>query len=213
MRTLGLILTGLAPVLCVVMPAWAELQPTTLSFAVTRNGERIGTSTVRVRHDGDELVADVDSRVEVKIAFVTVYRFEQSETERWRDGQLVAMTAATDDNGTPHRVSAARSGGKLLVNADGKTSELDPGLMPVSPWNAALVRKTMALDIKSGHVIPVSVIDRGEEQLTLRGRRLTAHHYSIRTSFPQDVWYDQNRRLVQVELSGSDGSTIRYQPG
>ena len=213
MPTLALVLAGLVLVLLGGAPTRAELQPTTLSFAVMRNGERIGTSTVRVRHDGDETVADVSSRVEVKIAFLTVYRFEQSETERWRDGQLVAMTSSTDDNGTPHRVSATRSGGKLMVNADGKTSEVDGGLMPVSPWNAALVRKTMALDIQNGRVIPVAVTDHGEEQLTLHGRALTTHHYSIRTSFPQDVWYDQNRRLVQVELSGSDGSTIRYQPG
>ena len=71
----------------------------------------------------------------------------------------------------------------------------------------------MALSTQDGSVTPVSVTDHGEEQLVLQGRPLTAHHYSIKTNIPQEVWYDRHRRLVQVELHGSDGSTIRYQLG
>ena len=69
------------------------------------------------------------------------------------------------------------------------------------------------LDPQHGRLTSVAVTDHGEEQLVLQGRPLTAHHYSIRTSFPQELWYDQHRRLVQVELNGSDGSKIEYQPG
>ena len=47
----------------------------------------------------------------------------------------------------------------------------------------------------------------------LQGCATAAQHYSIKTSFPQDVWYDDARQLVKVELKVSDGSTIRYQPG
>ena len=45
----------------------------------------------------------------------------------------------------------------------------------------------------------------------IQGKQRPAHHYEIVTSFPQEVWYDDNDQLVQVELKGSDGSTIRYQ--
>jgi hypothetical protein len=123
------------------------------------------------------------------------------------------MTSLTRDNGTTHRVTATRKGDRLLVDGDGRTSAVDPGLMPYNPWNAALLHTRMALNIKDGSVTPVSVTDRGEERVMLQGRAMTAHHYSIRTTFPQDVWYDRQHRLVQVELHGSDGSTIRYQLG
>ena len=46
-----------------------------------------------------------------------------------------------------------------------------------------------------------------------KGRPLTAHHYSIHTTFPQEVWYDDRQQLVKVALRGSDGSRIEYQPG
>ena len=69
----------------------------------------------------------------------------------------------------------------------------------------------MAFDPKDGTVQPLKVVDRGEEKVVIQGKARPAHHYEIVTTYPQDVWYDDNRQLVQVELKGSDGSTIRYQ--
>lgn len=193
--------------------AAGEPNATTLNFAVMRNGDRIGTSTVRLSRNGRETMAEVVTHIEVKIAHVTVYRYHQSETERWADGKLLALTSFTDDNGKAHRVAAMSRGNALLVEADGKASEVDPTVIPVSLWNASLVRKTKALNPQDGSITQVSVVDHGPEQLVLQGRTTTAHHYSIKTSFPQDVWYDERLQLVKVELRGSDGSRIRYQPG
>jgi hypothetical protein len=193
--------------------AQAGMEDTTLNYAVTRNGDRIGTTSVRLQRDGRNLVADIATQVQVKFASITVYRFEQRETERWTDGTLAALQAVTDDNGTVHRVSATRNGDRLSVNANGKVSEVDATIVPASLWNAQLVQKTMALNSRDGSVMPISVIDHGKEQLVLQGRPLTAHHYSIKTNVPQDVWYGEDYRLLKVELRGSDGSKIQYQPG
>jgi hypothetical protein len=215
MRTFSLVWRSLVFVAPIVLAAAAQagVDDTILNFAVTRNGDRIGTTTVRLQRDGPDTVAEIATRVQVKIAMITVYRFEQRETERWSDGKLVGLHSVTDDNGTLHKVSAARSGDRLSVNADGKVSEVDPAVVPASLWNASLIKKTMALNSQDGSIVPVSVIDHGTEQLVLQGRATTAHHYSIKTNFPQDVWYDEQHRLLKVELRGSDGSKIQYQPG
>jgi hypothetical protein len=212
---LGALFIGLTTSFATAAPAEpaAQAQPdTTLNFAVMRNGTQIGNSTIRLRRDGEETVAEVVTHIQVKIAYVTVYRFDQNQTERWADGNLVALTSITDDNGTPHKVLVKRKGNTLLVEADGKASEVDPTLTPVRLWNPSLVQKKLALNPQDGTVTPVSVVDHGEEKLVLEGRPTTAHHYSINTSFPQEVWYDEQNRLVKVKLRGSDGSTIHYQP-
>jgi hypothetical protein len=188
--------------------AYADSRVTTLNFAVTRNGDQIGSTTVKLQRNGDQTIAETATNVQVKIAFITVYRYEQRLTERWVGGKLDALSAVTDDNGSMHKVSAARSGDKLSVNADGKVSQVDPAMIPANLWNVSLVRTTAALDPKDGSVTPVSVVDRGREQLVVQGRALTAHRYSIKTTIPQEVWYDEEQRLVKVELHGSDGSTI-----
>jgi len=215
MRALFVVLGALIAAPAMASSAAAETEPAakTLNFTVMRNGEPIGTSTMRLSRDGGETVADIVTHIQVKIAYITVYRYDQSETERWVDGKLVAMNSLTDDNGTVHKVSATRSGEVLSVEADGKVAEVDPSLIPVSLWNASLLRTTIAINPQDGQLTPVSVVDHGEEPLVLQGRSTTAHHYSIKTSFPQDVWYDQQHQLLKVELRGSDGSRIQYQPG
>jgi hypothetical protein len=180
----------------------------TLNFAVTRNGEQIGSTTVRLRRDGDQTIAETTTAIEVKIAFVTVYRYDQQLIEHWVGGRLAALSAVTDDNGTVHRVSATRHGDTLSVNADGRVNQVDTAVVPASLWNTALLRMTAALNTKDGSVMPLSVIDRGKERLVVQGRALTAHRYSIRTTIPQEVWYDEQQRLLKIELRGSDGSTI-----
>jgi uncharacterized Zn-binding protein involved in type VI secretion len=188
--------------------ARADGTVTTLNFAVTRNGDQIGSTTVKLQRNGDQTIAETETNVQVKIAFITVYRYEQRLTERWVGGKLTALSAVTDDNGSIHRVSATRAGDKLSVNADGKVSQVDPAMVPANLWNASLVRTSAALDPKDGSVTPVSVVDRGREQLIVQGRALTAHRYSIKTTIPQEVWYDEQQHLLKVELRGSDGSTI-----
>jgi hypothetical protein len=194
-------------------PVRAEPAATTLNFAVMRNGAPIGSSVVKVHLDGGETVAQTTTHIQVKFAMLTVYRFDQTVTERWAAGKLVALNSLTDNNGTVHKVSAASRGGTLAVDSDGKRSDVDPTLIPANLWDASLLHKTRALDPENGRIMSVSVVDRGEEQLVLQGRPMTAHHYSIDTAFPQDVWYDQRQLLVQVELHVGDGSRILYRRG
>jgi hypothetical protein len=216
LRTILVVSAILASAATAAEPATQAQPPTpnetTLNFAVLRNGAQIGTSTMRVRRDGDETVAETVTRIQVKIAFVTVYRFDQSQTERWADGNLVAFTSVTDDNGTTHKITAERKGDTLSVETGGKTSEVDPTVIPASLWNAALARQRVALDPRDGSVTPVSVVDHGEEKLVLDGRPTTARHYSISTGTgtPEDVWFDEQNRLAKVELRGRDGSKIEY---
>src|SRR5690348_1747258 len=99
----SLVLTSTSPGLPAAEP---EADTVTLSFAVMRNGDQIGTSTTRLRRDGARTIAEIATHIAVKLAYITVYRYDQTEIEHWVDGYLVAMTAHTDDNGTIHKVSA-----------------------------------------------------------------------------------------------------------
>jgi len=191
----------------------AEPMAETLRFAVMRDGQQIGTNTIELRRNGSETTVQMMTQVQVKIAFVTVYRFEQTETERWVGGKLMALSAVTNDNGTRHRVKATRTNDRLTIEADGKTTEVAGNTIPASLWNPLLLEKTVAFNPQDGTMMPIAVTDRGVDQLVVQGRAKRTRHYVINSTFPQDVWYDDARQLVKVELKVSDGSTIRYQPG
>jgi uncharacterized protein DUF6134 len=208
MRAVLLSLAGLTALAAIESAAAAE----TIRFAIMRDGQPIGSNTIELQRNGAETTVRMITRIQVKIALMTVYRFDQTETERWVDGRLVGLESATDDNGTPHRVTATSSNGKITVNADGKVSQIAGTTIPASYWNPALLGKSVALNPQDGAIVPVAVTDRGEDHVVVQGRAKRARHYVIRTTFPQDVWYDDDRQLVKVELKASDGSTIRYQP-
>ena len=182
-----------------------------MNFAVMRNGEQIGTNRIRIGRDGADTTVQNDTHVAVGLGMLTLYRYDQNETERWADGRLVSLNAKTDDNGTEHSTTAKAKDGKLVVRVDDKLSEAPPTAFPLSLWNAEVLGSGVALDPKDGSVQPMKVIDRGQEKLRIQGKERPVHHYAIVTTFQQEVWYDDNNQLVQVELKGSDGSTIRYQ--
>jgi len=201
----------LASTALLAVSARADPDRKTMKFAVMRNDSQIGTNTITVARNGQDTTVQIATHVEVKIAYITVYRFDQTDTEQWSDGHLLTMNATTDDNGTVHRTNANCSDGKVVVDGDGQIRRLAANIIPVSLWNPVLLAQNVALDPQGGAPVPVSVIDRGEENLVLQGHAHHAHHYVLMTTFPQDLWYDENQRLVKVELKGSDGSTIRYQ--
>jgi len=194
------------------LTAVAATEPATtdMRFTVLRNGDPIGTVAMQVRRDGSDMVAQTKVHIRVKLGFVPLYRFDQTQTEHWAGGHFVSLSAETDDNGTSHEVSAKAGHDGVSVDADGETTKLAPTIIPDSLWNPALLSQKTALNPQDGSVLKLHAIDRGEDQLDLSDHPVKAHHYSIEGTQPQDVWYDSDHRLVKMEMRGLDGSKIEY---
>jgi hypothetical protein len=189
-------------------PAAAE----TMRFTITRNGDPIGIHTIEINHAGSETTVNITTDLAVTVLFITAYRLRQRESERWTNGHLVALNSTTDNNGTRHKLAVMMKGSNLQLNADGKVSSLDKDIVPSSLWNPEFLHHSMVLDTQDGQVNPVSVDDKGLEQLAIGTRTVSAHHYAIKSRYSEDVWYDERGRLVQVKIIGSDGSIILYEP-
>src|ERR1700722_8165937 len=78
--------------------AHAESAAETMKFAVTRDDAPIGTNTIDVMRKGAETSVQIVTHVAVGVAFFTLYKFDQTESELWTNGRLLAMNATTDDN-------------------------------------------------------------------------------------------------------------------
>lgn len=192
--------------------AQAETAPLSTRFAVMRGDTQIGTNTIELSHNGEQTLVRIATHVEVKIAFVTLYRFDQTETEQWSDGRLQSLSSWTDDNGKIHRVMAHSLQGKLVVDGDGQLHSEDAAILPISLWSRPFPEHGVGLDPEVGSIVPISVTDKGEDDMVVAGRSEYAHHFVIKTTFSQDVWYDKRGRLIRVKVQARDGSTIRYEP-
>ena len=185
----------------------------TYRFAITRNGDQIGTHSIDLNRTGAETTVSIATDLTVKVLLVTAYRFQHAASEHWVGGRLIALNSTTDDNGTRHRVSVVMKTSGLEVEADGKAAaRLDRNIQPASLWNAEVLRRPVMLDTRDGQVVPLSVVDLGSEDLKIDARTFKTHHYTMKSKYSQDVWYDEQQHLVQVKLLGPDGSVIMYKP-
>src|ERR1700693_1417137 len=147
-----------------VTPVHADPNTASIDFAVMRNGAQIGINHIKVGRDGAETTVENHTHVAVNVGFLTLYKYDQTETERWADGRFVAMNSRTDDNGTEHSASAKARDGKIVIHGDDKVSEAPPTAVPLSLWNPSVVETDLAFDPKDGTVQPMKVLDRGEEK-------------------------------------------------
>ena len=184
----------------------------TIRFAIMRNGDQIGTHSLEINRGPREITVNSATELTVKVLFVTAYHLQQTGSERWVAGKLVAFTSETDDNGTHHKLSVALKPAGLEVAADGKTSMVDKNLIPATLWNPEMMKRTSVIDPQDGQIVPITVTDAGPEELTFDARTVKARHFTIKGKFSQDVWYDERGRLVQSSLVAPDNSVILYKP-
>jgi hypothetical protein len=195
-----------------VVPAQTGPQVDKMRFTITRNDEPIGTQAIEINRAGAETSVSVATDLSVKVMFITAYRFEQTEKERWVNGKLVGLTSATNANGERHEVQVTANATGLDVKADGKVSRVDQNIMPASFWNPELLARPTLLDTQAGKTAPLTVRDNGMEDLKIKTQVVKARHYTVSSMFSQDLWYDSQARLVQSKMVASDGSVIMYRP-
>lgn len=182
-----------------------------LVYKVYRGGDLIGRHKVEFENEENgTLKVEIETDVKVKLAFVTVYRFDHEGKEYWRDGKLVGYRSKTNDDGK--RKFLQLSGSAQSVTADGSAGrfEFAQPVMPASLWNMATVEQTQVMNTLDGHMMAVSVMRVGEETIRARGRDIQATHYVMSGELEREMWYAYNR-LVHLRFKGSDGSTIDYE--
>lgn len=134
-------------------PAAADTR--TLTFDVKRDGASIGTHRVSIGTIGARTDVAIEIDLEVRFAFLTLYRYTHRARETWIGTDLVALDATTDDNGTPTRVAARAVPGGLAVEGSGGSYVAPAGTFPTSYWLREKVRQTRLLDTQSGKIVSV----------------------------------------------------------
>lgn len=181
-----------------------------LYFDVWRNGSLIGSHRIDFRQDGADLVVDISIRLAVDFAYVTVFRYEHRNEERWRDGRLIAMTSSTNDDGKAEHVRLAATPDGLAVDGSVFTGTLPADLLPTTYWRVESIRQRRLVSSQDGRPMDVTVTDAGLDTVLSEGRVVPASRYLMRGDLDLDLWYDANGEWVKLTFVASDGSTIDY---
>ena len=182
-----------------------------LVYDVLRRGDDIGTLTLDFRPSGEGSLV-VRTRMEIAVSWlsITVFRFRHDAEELWRDGRLVALSSRTNDDGRKRRVELRREGERLRGTYNGKARDLPGDLLPASLWHPGTILQSALLDPIKGRSREIDVRDRGEEKITVDGRAVVTHHYSITGQIKRELWYGPDGHLLQVRFPAEDGSEITF---
>jgi hypothetical protein len=205
---LGLLLPGAAKA---AVPVPDGFPPAgTITYDVWREGSKIGTHSVDFLRDGDKLTVRTKIRIEVKLLFITIYRFEHDAQEDWVAGKLMRFAAKTDDNGTDRDVLLERTGEELRGHYNAEQAMLPGDIIPGSLWNPATVDQSQLIEPTKGRAKAVTIIDRGMETVQVGSQSIEAHHYSITGDLRREVWYGPDGEVVQAGYRVKDGSLLTF---
>ena len=204
---------GVAMAGALARAACAGQVPPDLAFDVLRKGSKIGLHTVRFA--GTDAAERVTSHVElaVKMAFVTVYRYEQTGEDEWQAGVLVRTRIRTTDAGKDFLVEAEAEQGKLMVSGPAGVYAASLGSMTdLNFWNEGITRQARLIDSQHGELIQIAVQPDATETIPVLGRMVEARRFAMTGTKGRSgtVWYDQGGRLVKATVV-TRGETLDYE--
>jgi hypothetical protein len=185
-----------------------------LNFTVYRDDAPIGHHIFNFRPKGDKLEVEIDVDLEIKLMFITAFKFTHVASEVWENGRLLWMESETDDDGDPYKLKVWRLGEGMLVEVNGER-KLAPGdILPSNLWNRAILTEDKVLHPFMGRVLPLKVIPLGTRDIELgNDKSIPAEGFKIDGGgvFQRELWYSPDGRLVEVGFDApEDGSRIMY---
>jgi len=180
-----------------------------IPFDIRRGDSVIGRHTVRFSGDASRLTAEIAIDIEVKAAFITVYRYTHRNTEVWADGRLQSLDTRTDDNGDALSVTGRATADGFRVEGSQGVVVAPADIMPTSYWNAATVERDLLLDTQKGNLREVSIRPAAREPVAAAGRTVPATRYEVTGDLDLDVWYSDPGQWVKLHFEAR-GATIDY---
>jgi len=191
----------------------AATVPADLQLNVYRKGSQIGTHVIRFSQTGGTLKVATQVDLRVKVAFVTVYRYQQTSNDDWESDRLVRTRIRTNDDGKDTLVQAETRDGQLAVQGPAGSYATQLGAMTdISFWNEAITRGPALVDSQTAELIKIQIEAGTRERIVVRGQSIDARRFSMVGTKGRsgNVWYDDAGSLVRAIVI-TRGETLGYE--
>jgi hypothetical protein len=209
-RTLALV------ALLLTAPAFATEAPLPEDrhFRVFLDDREVGDHRFAFAREGDAVSVHSVADFRVRIAFVTVYRYEHEARERWVDGCLVGLESTTNDNGTDHRVEASWHDGVFSVETNrGQRSVQTDCPWTFAYWDPEIRTRDELFNAQTGDRSDVAFTSLGERSLEVGGETRPTQAWQLDAEKLDIVLYYSTRgRWLGLDSTLENGRTLRYRP-
>jgi len=160
----------------------------------------IGTHTLNFACEGGDLIVETKVDVKVKILFVTAYQRQAHYREVWRDDQLIAYEARTNDGGDHYVTTARIDGDQMVVDGVEKGVRVPLDAISSHPWNVDAVDRKVLFGQRDGRIHEVSVEAAGEEVVTIGDKTINAKKYVVSGDLERELFYSPDGTWLQWRL-------------
>jgi hypothetical protein len=181
------------------------------NFTVYLDDDPVGHHRFTLNESRQRKRLQSEARFSVKLLMIEAYRYQHKAQESWDGDCLSRIEAETDDNGEQSSLSGLIRGGRFELN-HGRFSETLPGcIMTFAYWNPLILEQSRLLNPQTGDFTPVTVSSRGEEPVTVRGKKVNATHYHLDArKFQIDLWYSDGKEWVALDSALDNGRLLHY---
>ncbi len=177
---------------------------TRLNFQALWKNMPVGSYTfvITPSADGSGMTVSHAFLIRVKVAFVTMFRYEHRVEEVWRAGRLHELTAETQDaDGTIH-VRAERAGRAIAIEGpNGRGTAPSTILTTTCAWHPAFIAQNRVLDVSDGGIVALAVNASDAASLAIEGDEIETQHYAFTSPYlAGELWYRPGSTLVRAEI-------------
>ncbi len=160
----------------------------------------IGNHTLTFHCEGENLIVETDVKVDVKLLFLTVYQRRARYREVWRQDQLIAYDAWTDEAGDEYVTKARLENDQMIIHGVKPGVAVPADTVSSHPWNGNVVDRGLLFGMKDGRLLRVDVEPAGEEVITIGDEAINAKKYIVRGDIERELWYDQSGKWLRWRL-------------
>jgi hypothetical protein len=187
----------------------APASPGRVEFEVLRNGQPFGKQSVTVSRANGELVADSHADLKADFGPVTVFRYQQTCRETWRDGGLANLSCSTTKNGQRTKVEGSRETSGLRVSTGKSQIDFPAAALPTAWWTKPPLAAYDMINTETGQRLSVRVTHIGREMIETGAGRVEAEHIRVAGSLTVDLWYDDAGHWISCAFTMS-GQRMTY---
>ena len=120
-------------------------------FEIIRKNKTIGTHTISFIENDKDLKVDIEVNINVKLGFLTIYKYRHNNTEYWKEGELIKIsTNSLTNSKKKYFVEGQKNNDFFEYEGVDNTKRTGLDVIPISYWNYEILDRKVFLDSQKG---------------------------------------------------------------
>ena len=193
-----------------------------IAFEIIRKNKNIGSHTISFSKNNEILQVNIDVNINVKLGFLTIYKYRHKNTEYWKDGRLMKIsTNSLTNSKKEYFVEGQKNNDFFEYEGVDNIKKTGLDIIPISYWNYEILDRDVFLDSQKGILREFDLNEIKIENIFFNNENFKTKKYmmKVKTLHPSDekpfpnlyLWYTEKGELMKLEFdSPEDKSIITY---